>query len=825
MDRILKPHTIVPESLYVERSGDKEISNIIEDMGRPGYVLVSRQMGKTNLLLHSKNKFEKEGNVCVYIDLSNSFNNIRECFRNIIDTAIETNLHYFTDFLQNLNTSRTNTQHLPSHKEHLIELNELLKALNGKKLIILLDEIDGLTKVDYSDEIFSLIRSNYFASRVNYKTFFNLTYLLSGVAEPREIIKNQKISPFNIGQKIYLEDFTFTEFEEFLHKSQLELNFEIKNRIFYWTNGNPRLTWDVCSFVEEHQLLNSNEVTVELIDSIVKKEYLITFDKPPIDNIRELVESDKDLQNALVEIHYKKNDKISDRIKSKLYLSGIINYNNISFGIKNKIIENSLSESWLKSLEVGLASSPFSQAIEFYQKGKYLEALDELEKLMNTDGVEDDPEIDTYYFIMAKSAFQMEKFEKAETYLIKCGFEKDDDPKSYYRKLHLKGMINYHQGRSSKCLEILKEIINSNRIDDTYVLALLNYGAVTLGNGKNSSKNEAIKVFENIIDEEKSSKLKVSKTLKDKLQSYAYYYLSQIKVVEGKSQDALSLLEKSFSLNNDLINPQIALNHFYISKSKSRSKIIIKKAINLINTKLLAPEPINKEYPLNFSIEDLQRLLAIVYVEYEPEIYKQIEDKISLVNESNIGEIIFNYIDSYLYKNNKEDALRYANSIYDREMKLNDTLSEGFQINILRFLLMFTNVNNSNYNELLDKYLNYHNSNNEIKIEDLNVFVSNIFVNIKEGNIAKATELLTLINSKFKDVSDALKLDYLLIYNLELTLLGDLKMFDAGIGVAQKILKLASSDKYKNSKGSLLGKKGLEIVINNAKNYLGLPSI
>ena len=54
----LKSYTIVPDSLYVERKADLQLHGIVEAMQRPGYVLVSRQMGKTNLLLRAKRKWE-----------------------------------------------------------------------------------------------------------------------------------------------------------------------------------------------------------------------------------------------------------------------------------------------------------------------------------------------------------------------------------------------------------------------------------------------------------------------------------------------------------------------------------------------------------------------------------------------------------------------------------------------------------------------------------------------------------------------------------------------------------------------------------------------
>ncbi len=300
MPKILKPYTIIPPELYVQRDADKQVKNIITDMGRPGYVLVSRQMGKTNLLLNAKRKLETSSDAFVYVDLSNSFDSAKSCFENIIDIAIDTYPEKFSSIKQLLHDRRNELKDTPPHKQHTNEIRILLKELNDGKLVIILDEIDALTKTNYSDQIFSQIRSSYFASRINYPEFNNLTYLLSGVVEPSEIIKDPKVSPFNIGQKIYLNDFSRNEFEHFLQISQLSLNLELRDRIFYWTNGNPRITWDLCSAIENE--IKNNEITIDNIDSIVNDIYLKSFDKPPIDNIREIVKKDREIRNSIIEI-------------------------------------------------------------------------------------------------------------------------------------------------------------------------------------------------------------------------------------------------------------------------------------------------------------------------------------------------------------------------------------------------------------------------------------------------------------------------------------------------------------------------------------------
>ena len=60
---MLSSTTIVSRDQYIERSADLQIQRIISEMARPGYVLVARQMGKTNLLLHTKEVMQSDKNI------------------------------------------------------------------------------------------------------------------------------------------------------------------------------------------------------------------------------------------------------------------------------------------------------------------------------------------------------------------------------------------------------------------------------------------------------------------------------------------------------------------------------------------------------------------------------------------------------------------------------------------------------------------------------------------------------------------------------------------------------------------------------------------
>lgn len=379
----IKPYAIVPPELYVKRDADRQLRQIIQDMGRPGYVLVSRQMGKTNLLLNAKREFADTPHCFVYLDVSNTFGDQRDFFRNLIDTCIDSSGEAAVDIAVKIADSRKKTVTLQAHREHEFELKTVIDSIAGN-LIICLDEIDALSKVDYSDNVFSLIRSIYFSGRTNSPQLKRLTYVLSGVADPAELIKNKSVSPFNIGEKIYLNDFSLVECTSFIEASGLLLDQTVIERVYYWTSGYPRVTWDVCSALEGRltslKLLNPTDV-----DQVVNDLYMLNYDLPPFDHIRARVAKDRDIRNSIMSIHYGRSSSISDKMKDRLYLSGICTpkSDDGSVSFKNLIMANALSEKWISEIEhdsatfferASLASKEgnYAAAIEFYK-----EALDQ----------------------------------------------------------------------------------------------------------------------------------------------------------------------------------------------------------------------------------------------------------------------------------------------------------------------------------------------------------------------------------------------------------------------------------------------------------------
>ncbi|CAH7472792.1 conserved hypothetical protein [Vibrio chagasii] len=487
INKTLISETIVPDNLYIERDADRQIKKVIDEMGRPGYILVPRQMGKTNLLINAKRKLEGEDDVFAYVDLSNKYDSARECFRSIVDTIIQSNYSKLENAEEEIERRRE-SKNIPPHREHSFELRRILRDIKGK-LIINLDEIDSLTSSPYSDKIFAQIRSVYF-ERVNFKELKRVSYILSGVAEPSEIIKDKSISPFNIGQKILLGDFNYDEFIELASRTKIDINQKILSRVFYWVSGNPRMTWEVLSEIEDI-LLTGSLITESDVDELIKNMYMVSFDRPPIDHIRSLVEADVDLRNGLISVSYGKLSAVSDAVKSKLYLSGIINSLSEDATFKNKVIEYSLSDNWINSLSK-TDSVSLDEANNLFLKQEYEMAERQYISLLETES--ERKVINYLSYKLCACYFYLGKLKKSIDYGLKIV-----DIEEYNREISwILGVCFTRENKFDEAREFLVNLSYSEKEDILKYRACVDLALIQIK--EDSKKEQVIELCQLAID-------------------------------------------------------------------------------------------------------------------------------------------------------------------------------------------------------------------------------------------------------------------------------------------------------------------------------------
>jgi len=752
MERILKQYTIVPDTLYVERGADRQLNEILVDMQRPGYILVSRQMGKTNLLLNAKRRLENENDVFVYIDLSNQFNNERDCFENIINVATDTHEGILLEAKKEIIELRRNISK-SFQLEHFDELRILLKHIKGK-LVIILDEIDALTKTTYSDNIFAQIRSVYF-NRMNYPILNKLTYILSGVVEPSEIIKDPKISPFNIGQKIFLNDFSYSEFINFLEKARIKdkLDQEIIDRIYYWTKGNPRMTWDVCYDIE---CLNEASIKLSDIDTIVSEIYLTSFDKPPIDNIRELVKNDRELRDALIQLHYNKGNELSDKIKSKLYLAGITNYEEKSVVIKNEIVRRSLSLDWLRKIEEedkGLITI----ALEFQDKGEYKNSLDTFERYLSNNKFEPKGK-SLYYYYMGYAAFRLSNFEKSLTYLYLVTFDRVKERDWYYRSLNLKALASLYLNKIDESVKYYKEIIDQKNLDEIYYRASLNYAGILSLNVENNNYSEVENIYNEIIRIRENEIEDVSENFIFEIKSVAYFSLAKIQSDQGLFSEALNNFSLAILLANERTKPTILLSKYNIVSAESKENTLheIFDILKLFKTPPVSKDP---DKPMEFDLERFIEFAFIAYT-YHQELFESIKPLLKWIS-NNYGESLISLLNYGLNLNeNLDGVLNILDDLYNNIENSNYDVEKKLSYTVYQLKAFFTKspVYCIKYIDVIkdDKLL-------QISYLDFEIFTVTIRYYIENKNFDEALNYIYIIELFKKNVNKADLINYLLI--------------------------------------------------------------
>src|SRR5262249_38461973 len=132
-------------------------------------------------------------------------------------------------------------------------LREVVLTCYTAPVVLFVDEIDYVRSLPFStDEFFAAIRECY-NRRTQDPAFMRLTFCLLGVATPAELIRDPHTTPFNIGRRIALTDFTATEAAPLARGLGREspLGSALLARILDWTGGHPYLTQRLCHAVAE----------------------------------------------------------------------------------------------------------------------------------------------------------------------------------------------------------------------------------------------------------------------------------------------------------------------------------------------------------------------------------------------------------------------------------------------------------------------------------------------------------------------------------------------------------------------------------------------
>jgi len=288
MDFFVDRGTLNPDApSYIERQADKDLLKHVLN-GEFCYVLTSRQMGKSSLMARTAARLKEQGVRPVILDLSalggDKNSDADRWYCGLADEVLK-QLHLDID----LGQWWQKRQHLPAIKRLVDFFQEVVLApANGPgPVVIFVDEIDTTLDLPFTDDFFAAIRACYNA-RAGHPTFRQLTFVLLGVASPSDLIKDSRRTPFNIGTRIELTDFTLAEAAPLAAglKAGKDRGLAALKRILYWTGGHPYLTQKLCKLAAQE---NSGAYSDDFIDGLVESYFIAPGTVNSEDNIQFII--------------------------------------------------------------------------------------------------------------------------------------------------------------------------------------------------------------------------------------------------------------------------------------------------------------------------------------------------------------------------------------------------------------------------------------------------------------------------------------------------------------------------------------------------------
>ena len=346
---------------YVKRDADDELFNLGLG-GQFCYVLTTRQMGKSSLMIRTARRLQTEGIQTAIIDLTEMGTNVADTWYLDLLTEIADELDLETD-PEEWWQERASLGHVRRFTNFLRDV--VLTEIEDQ-IVIFIDEIDTTLSLPFSDDFFTAIRATYNA-RAKDPAFARLSFILIGVASPPDLIKDPSRTPFNIGQGIKLDDFSLSSAGvlknrlEDIYPGQGEAIFR---RVFYWTHGHPYLTQKICQAIAKSEQAAWPD---EAIDQLTERLFLSEEARKET-NLQFVQDSlqGHPLKRRLLILYRQiyEGDQIEEDERSleqnQLKLSGVIQSEDGRLKVRCEIYRRVFDRNWIKAnLPVDIDASEF----------------------------------------------------------------------------------------------------------------------------------------------------------------------------------------------------------------------------------------------------------------------------------------------------------------------------------------------------------------------------------------------------------------------------------------------------------------------------------
>ncbi|ESA32802.1 chase2 sensor protein [Leptolyngbya sp. Heron Island J] len=363
---------------YVERQTDTSLLEALT-AGTFCYVLNSRQMGKSSLMVRTKYRLQKAGHRCAMVDLT-SIGSKRitpvQWYKGLLaELWHDLQLADVDQFQQWWQTQGEIS--LPQKLSRFI-VDRLLEQCPKDHFYIFLDEVDSVLGLPFAvDDFFAVIRYCYNRRAVD-PNYHRITFAMFGVASPADLLQDKQRTPFNIGQALTLAGFSLTEAEPLATGLQTSgLSPSSLANILKWTGGQPFLTQKICQLLTEMGTPPVDQPN--WVDWVVQTRLIENWeanDEPEhLRTIRDRILNQPALTGRLLGLYQQilANQTVAfdgSREHTELLLSGIAVNHHGYLQVKNAIYRTIFNETWVTH-QLSLLrpySDPFSHWIATGQK-------------------------------------------------------------------------------------------------------------------------------------------------------------------------------------------------------------------------------------------------------------------------------------------------------------------------------------------------------------------------------------------------------------------------------------------------------------------------
>lgn len=230
----------LPSKFYIERPADVEFRSAIT--GRHSIVLIQgpRQVGKTSLLARGLQQAREAGSKVIVTD----FQSLGDEYLESAERLLLTLAGSIGDQLE-LDVSPAETwlagQSPGTNLGRYLRRQVFIKI--SSPIMWGMDEVDRLFTYQCASEVFGLFRSWHNSRALDPECgWHRLTLTMSYATEARLFITDPHQSPFNVGTRLLLEDFTFEQVAELNQRYARPLRDEAEVRQYFrLVNGQPYL--------------------------------------------------------------------------------------------------------------------------------------------------------------------------------------------------------------------------------------------------------------------------------------------------------------------------------------------------------------------------------------------------------------------------------------------------------------------------------------------------------------------------------------------------------------------------------------------------------